>query len=256
MKAAASKHFRTGLLLLAWAASMHASQAQAQAQEPVGEAALQWVAGDLPPFAWRSADGPRGYAQELAMAMSQRLGRTGGVDYYPWARALKITEEGERFGIFPLTRTPERERRFRWLVPLDTVRHVFLGRAGDPALGLDSLRSRPIGVLRGSPLLAVLRAQGFKHVVQASGYADLFKLLNLHAVDALYAGGNMLDASIGQLGLARERYRVHLNFGQATVYMGASRRLPDAEAERWQNAYQQLVEDGTAARLRARYLAR
>jgi len=80
--------------------------------------ALEWVAGNLPPFAWESAGVPHGLAQDLAVAMAQRLGRPTQVTYLPWARAVRTVEQGDHYGIFPLARTPDREARFRWLVPL------------------------------------------------------------------------------------------------------------------------------------------
>ncbi|MEJ6003507.1 substrate-binding periplasmic protein [Paucibacter soli] len=215
---------------------------------------LRWIAGDLPPFVWQGSQGPEGYAYELAQQMSQRLGRNDVVEFYPWARAVRMAEEGEIFGIFPLARTPDREAKFRWLILLAHVRYSFIGRAGEPNLSLDQLRPARIGVLRGSPIIKNLQAEKFTSITEAKDYRDLLRMLRSDMLTAVYAGAPMLQAAIEQYGYARDEFKTHTSLGEADLYMGSSLRLPDAEAERWLQAYQQLVADGTVARLQQRYL--
>lgn len=215
---------------------------------------LQWVAGDLPPFAWIGNNGPQGYAHELAIRMAQRLGRPLQVSYYPWARAVKMAKEGESYGIFPLARTPDRESHYRWLIPLMAVKYAFVGRADGPALSLEQLRKQRIGVLRGSPIIRNLQAEQFTDIVEAKDYKDLLRLLQLKAITAIYAGAPMLNAAIDEYGFERSQFQLHTTLSEATLYMGASLKLSDAEAERWIRAYQQLQADGTVARLQQRYL--
>lgn len=216
---------------------------------------LQWVAGDLPPFAWQAADGSsQGYAHELALAMSQKLGRPGRVSYYPWARAVKMTTEGSSFGVFPLARTPDREHSFRWLIPLTRVQYAFVGRAEAKPMSLDQLRREPIGVLRGSPIIKNLQSEDFRTIREAKDYKDLLRMLNEKSLTAIYAGAPMLMAAIDEYGHSRSAYITQTTLGEATLYMGASLGLPEAEAQRWIKAYQQLQADGTVARLQQRYL--
>jgi polar amino acid transport system substrate-binding protein len=240
---------------LALAPLLTLTAGQAPASEPgTPDSPLQWVAGDLPPFAWISTNGPQGYAHELAIRMAQRLGRPLHVSYYPWARAVKMAKEGDHYGIFPLARTPDREQQFRWLIPLMTVRYAFVGRAGKTPQTLDQLRSQRIGVLRGSPIIRNLQAERFSQIVEAKDYKDLLRLLQMDAITAIYAGAPMLQAAIDEYGFERGLFQTHTTLGEATLYMGASLKVSDAEAERWTKAYQQLQADGTVARLQQRYL--
>ncbi|WP_457352731.1 substrate-binding periplasmic protein [Roseateles sp. P5_D6] len=215
---------------------------------------LEWVAGNLPPFAWEASGGPRGFAHELAVAMAQRLGRPALVSYVPWARAVRTVEQGRHYGIFPLARTPDREARFQWLVPLMTVRYGLYTLATESRLELDQLRALRVGVLRGSPIAANLRAERFKTIVEAKDYRDLLRLLREQALDAVYAGTPMLEAAMDEYGQARMLFVLQTTLGEATLYMAASLGLDAAEARRWVAAYRQLEEDGTVARIRRRYL--
>lgn len=215
--------------------------------------ALEWVAGDLPPFAWMSASGPQGYAHELALALAGRLGRPQTVSYVPWARAVKLAEEGDHVGVFPLARTPDREQRFRWLIPLMTVRYSFVGKLAVRTMDMAELRDARVGVLRGSPIIKNLQAERFSHVVDGKDYRELLRLLDLGTIQVIYAGAPMLEAAIDEYGYQRAQFTTHGSLGEATLYMGASLRLAEDEAQRWLRAYQQLDADGTVTRLRKRY---
>jgi polar amino acid transport system substrate-binding protein len=216
--------------------------------------ALEWVAGDLPPFAWRAPDGTvQGYAHDLALAMARRLGRPAAVRYYPWARAVRLAETSEQVGVFPLARTPAREPHFRWLIPLLTVRYAFVTLVTDTLLNLADLRELKVGVLRGSPIIKNLRAERFTQIVEAKDYRDLLRMLLNQTLGAVYAGAPMLDAAIDEYGHPRQQFTTHTTLGEATLYMATSPRLPAEEAERWLKAYQQLEDDGSVARLKKRY---
>ena len=232
-----------------WLAALAAGPGLAWSAPP-----LSWVAGDLPPFAWDAPGGGRGFAHDLAVAMAQRLDRPGGVTYVPWARAVRMVEQGPAYGVFPLARTPDREARFQWLVPLMTVHYGLYTLATQSRLELAQLRELRVGVLRGSPIAAHLRAEGFGHIIEAKDYRDLLRLLRNGALQAIYAGTPMLEAAMDTYGHARQLFELQTTLGEATLWMAASLDLDAAEAQRWIGAYRQLEDDGTVARLRRRYI--
>eukprot|EP01136_Pigoraptor_vietnamica_P019928 Opistho-1_new@68131 len=151
---------------------------------------LSWTAGELPPFVWLGPQGPQGYAYELVVQMSTRLGRPSEVKFYPWARAVRAVGGSDSLGVFPLARTPDREAHFRWLIPLAHVRYTFFGRSTGTLdlLDLDALRGARIGVLRGSPIVRHLREQRFRTVIEAKDYKELLRLLSGGLIDGIYAG--------------------------------------------------------------------
>lgn len=242
-------------LLLSSALGTGRRTAWAQVPEDLAGRApqLEWVAGDLPPFAWRAADGARGYAHELVLMLAQHMGRSTQVSYYPWARAVQLTERSDRVGIFPLARTPDREKRFQWLVPLTTVRYVFITPATARRLSLDDLRTVRVGVLRGSPIVRNLRAESFTTIVEGKDYRDLLRMLVGGSLDAVYAGAPMMDAAMVEYGYTRQQFMTHHSLGEARLYVAASLGLAPEEAQLWRKAYQQLEDDGSVERLRRRY---
>ncbi len=215
---------------------------------------LQWVAGDLPPFAWDAPGGGRGFAHDLALAMAERLGRPARVVYVPWARAVRMAQQGPNYGVFPLARTPDREAGFQWLVPLMTVRYGLYTLATESRLSLAELRALRVGVLRGSPIIANLRSDGFTQIVEAKDYRDLLRLLRYRTLDVVYAGTPMLESAMDQYEQPRLLFALQATLGEATLYMAASLSLEASEAQRWVSAYRQLEKEGVVSRLRRRYI--
>lgn len=221
-------------------------------------APVEWLAGELPPFVWQTPDGPQGLAYELAALMSTKLGRPMRMAFYPWARAVRMTEGGPNYGVFPLARTPDRESQFKWLIPLAHVNYTFFAPSGSSLdlNDLDALRTQRVGVLRGSPIIKNLQAEKFIHIVQAKDYKELLRLLQEGIIAAAYAGAPMLRAAIDEFNFKPQDFRSGLSLKSAELYMAASLAVDPAEEERWRQAYRELQLDGTVARLQRKYLQR
>jgi ABC-type amino acid transport substrate-binding protein len=219
-------------------------------------AALQWIAGDLPPFVWQAKDGPQGLAYELIVQMNAKLGRPHKLEFYPWARAVRMAQDGGHYGIFPLARTPDREQRFKWLIPLAHAQYSFFGRSGESLdlHDMTALRLTRVGVLRGSPIIKNLRAENFHHVVEAKDYQELLRLLSEGIITAAYAGEPMLWAAIEESKYKLQDFRLGMSLKSAELYMATSLGLDPLEAERWLQAYRELEKDGIVARLQKKYL--
>lgn len=240
---------RRSILLAPPLALLLGGLAQAQRGEP-----LRWLGGDLPPFVWQGSNGPQGYAYELLVLMAQKLGRKPDLSFFPWARSVKLTLEGETYGVFPLARTPDRETQFRWLIPLAHVHYGFFASSANSGLqGIDQLRTQKVVVLRGSPIIRNLQAQGFTDITEAKDYRDMLRLVAMGVATAAYAGTPMIQSAMQEFGFRPADYRLVTTLGNADLYMGTSLRLDPAEAQHWLDAYRTLEQDGSVARLQKKY---
>lgn len=224
---------------------------------PAASAApITWIAGEMPPFAWSNASGAQGFAYELAAQMAFKLGRPHEFAFYPWARSVRMAEEGDQYGIFPLARTADREAHFNWLIPLLHVRYTFYGKAGGKlnVFSLAQLRTARIGVLRGSPLIRTLQTQEFTQIVEHKDYRDLLRALAEGMVDAVYAGTPMMAVAIEEYGHGPQDFSPGLGLGDATLYMATGLKADAQECARWLSAYKELQQEGVVARLRKKYI--
>ena len=241
-------------LLFTILAALMSSLTTAQGRIPGN---IEWLGGDLPPFIWKETDNPRGYGVELIAEMSTRLQRPVDINFLPWARAVATARDGSHYGVLPLARTPDREDHYRWLIKLAHVRYTFFylrkGEGASFANDLDALRSKKVGVLRGSPIINNLQNERFSQIVTATTYNDLLRLLDIGAIDAAYAGYPMMTSAIRQSSFAENTFGAGTSLSSADLYIGTSLRVDADEADRWLKAYKTLQSDGTVARLRRKY---
>ena len=112
-----------------------------------------------------------------------RLGET--LVWMPWPRAYRCAERGNAL-LFPLIRTPGRERDWQWIAPLLTDALVLVlapagARAGHRAADLQDLQ---IGTIRDSFISARLADLGFHNVEFAPSERTNARKLGLGRLDA------------------------------------------------------------------------
>ncbi|MFO1113995.1 MAG: hypothetical protein U1E35_09130, partial [Rhodospirillales bacterium] len=132
---------------------------------------LRLVAAELPPFSYHvppptvsEIGEPRGIVYQLVREMAQRIGHSGTIEFMGWSRAQELALIEPNIGILALTRSPEREPFYNWMVEILTDDLVLVGGAGLDVSALDKVKDRPTGVLRTSGAEALLREQHFTRI--------------------------------------------------------------------------------------------
>ena len=150
---------------------------------------LRVVAADLPPYAVAQGGASPGLLVELVQELARRLGTPVTVEFYPWQRALAMATVLPRIAVLPVTRTPERETLYRWLVKLHQQNFVFVAlRGGADVRDLTALRRQRLVVLRGSPHKRVLQELDFVDVAECSTVRECMRMVKKGIADATYGG--------------------------------------------------------------------
>lgn len=248
---------RIGRRLLSSAVVWLAAIAAAHAAE------MRLLAAELPPYTYQvppasvsEQPGPgRGVIHALAAELARRVGHSGRIEYLPWYRAQDIAQTEPNIGILALTRTPEREPRYRWLLKLLGDDLVLVGSPGVDVSDLARVRDRPVGVLQRSGAEALLRGLGFAKLSPQPEEWMNAKRLKDRAIDAWLAPRLMVIHAVREV---RGNLDV-LQFGQivrpSDLYLATSRDLPEAEAQRWQAAFEAMRADGSYERIVRQSLA-
>ena len=213
---------------------------------------LRIVTGDLPPFAIEAQPGRPGVLVELVEELARRAGHAVKVEFYPWARAVQMASGQPRIAILPLTRTPEREPHYQWLLKLYVQHFVFINRAGQaPVSSLEQAKRLRLTVLRASPNLAQLQRHGFKDelVLQAHSVEDMLRQLERGHVDAIYGGDVINMDKVRGSGRDLVQFQVGLELESGEVWLAASAGIDAAELTRLQQARQAMLQDGSIERL-------
>ena len=130
---------------------------------------IELVTSEFPPFEYTGPDGqPSGVDVDIVRAVLMRMGYEPNIRIVPWKRAQIMAEEGEAAGIFSLTKSPEREVRYVFSDPINTVRDVFF-KQRDRAIAwkqLSDLKAMHIGYSQGyayaPEFLQAIDGKGFR----------------------------------------------------------------------------------------------
>ena len=221
---------------------------------------LRLVTAELPPFCFHrppptvsEIGEPRGLVYEVVREMARRIGHSGTIEFMGWTHAQEVALIEPNVGILALTRSPEREPFYNWMVNIVTDDLILVGGTGVDVSSLDKVRDRPTGVLRTSGAEALLREDKFTRIEPVSEeWVNALKLRD-RRIDAWLAprlmvlfgwreiGGDAATLNIGQL------------VRRSEIYLAGSRDISATETERWRDAFQQVKADGTYDRILAYY---
>lgn len=207
-----------------------------------------------PPASMRVGDQVVGRESEKIREMLARAGYAYSIDVLPWKRAFAMAQRDPYTCVYSTSRTPEREKQFKWVGPTDEAEWVLMGRAGRQyqVHSLDDARKLRIGTYNGDARDEFLRARGFD-VDGAQADASNPKKLLLDRIDLWAVGVRNNDLSALAQFAAPEALVPVLTFHHVKVYLACNPSVPDAMVERMNAALASMRKDGTFTRLEKKY---
>jgi len=121
----------------------------------------------FPPFQYRYDQKLIGISTDIVNAIQKEMHIENKIVAYPWQQAKKILDTTKNSALFSMLRTPEREKKYKWVGPLSTMRMVFFKKKGSKIIlnSIDDAKKiRKIGVTKGVANFEMLNIQGFKNL--------------------------------------------------------------------------------------------
>jgi polar amino acid transport system substrate-binding protein len=235
--------------------------AAALALVPARAAEMRLLAAELPPYTFQipSASvsefpGPgQGVVYEIVQEMAKRVGHTGSIEFMPWAAAQHIAMTEPNVGILALTRTPERDPQYTWLVKVLTDDLILVGGLGVDVSSLDKVRNRPVGVLLRSGAEALLKQKGFTRIEAAPEEWINARRLRERRIDAWLAPRLMVIYAYREVGGDPSTLSIGEIVRPSEIWLAGSKTLPEAEVAKWRQAFEAMRIDGTYERIVGRY---
>jgi polar amino acid transport system substrate-binding protein len=194
-----------------------------------------------------------GSATDKVKEVMARTGIGYTIDLLPWKRAYTLALQRPDACIYSTTRTPEREKLFKWVGPTEEAEWVLLGRAdrGFQLRSLDDARALRIGTYNGDARDHYLRSRGFQVDSAPDDLTNPRKLM-LNRVDLWAASLRRSSAMLQRNGWDKRIVPV-LSFNHVKIYLACNPAVPDELIDRMNAAVEAMERDGTMKRLERKY---
>jgi len=211
---------------------------------------MQLVTSHLPALVHEN--GQPGGLQEIVAELCLRAGVQATTQFVPWRRAQFLATTMPATAIYPLTRLPEREAAYRWLVPLYEENFVLLAVRGK-LLPVAQMKEKRIALLRGAAQGAILKDQGFKHLVEASSIDEVHRFLLGGMADAAFGERHIISASLTGHGASESDFETSAPLRTTTAWLAGSLDFDEADVALFQRALNSMQADGTLRRILAKH---
>jgi polar amino acid transport system substrate-binding protein len=190
-----------------------------------------------------------GTGTELVEAVMKQAGLAYTINMYPWARAYTLAQREKNVLIYSMTRTQQRESRFKWvgeILPLSYSLFRLRSRPDVAPRSLEDAKRFQIGVIRQDVVHQYLEDQGFLKLQLVSAPMQNFKKLMARRVDLIPYNVSMLHFICKDINVDCDLFEPVFPLHEIStgLYMAFSNQTDDAIVEKAKNAYQHVKQEG------------
>jgi polar amino acid transport system substrate-binding protein len=223
------------------------------ATSPANAGDLRIVTGEFPPLT-NNSSADKGLLFDMVTEMTKLMKIDAKVEFMLWNDAQKLSQAEKNVLIFPMTRTPQRENSFSWVIKIFDMKRSFTSLPGTkPVNNMEEARATgAVGVLEKSASLTFLKEGGITNIVEFPSNKALIEGLKSGQVAMIYSPEPFSKTDWRTAGGAGS-----LVFGKtiesSASYIAASPNADGINVAKWAEAFDVLQQDQTFDKLMAKY---
>jgi len=223
---------------------------------PVQAQDLKITSAHLPPYSMKGED-KQGFVAEVAREIAERVGNPTDLHYSSWSRVYKTIQSKPNRLLAPIARTPQREDKLSWVVPVFPDRMVLLtyGEDAEELTLKEAAEKGTVGVQQDSLMHELAKKRGIDSSnLDVSG--DLTSIARKFAagrIDAWLSLESLAIFSMREEGVDTGPLTVGEVVNEFTVYIGGSPGLSEDVKQEWRDAFEAMKEDGTYDEIMSKY---
>ena len=224
--------------------------------QPVLSAELTILTENLPPLNYVKDGVLVGPSVEIVKEIQRRVDSHEQIKVYPWARAYKMALEDENVVLFGTTYTKVRHDKFKWIGPLATKRDILVAKKGS-GIKINSLEDakkvKRIGTLRDDTRERLLERLGFTNLEPVSDEQKNAKKLVLGRIDLWAYKKPGLKTCCELAGVDYNEVEEVYHLREIDVSIAFSKKTSDSIVQKWRNAFNEMLADGTIMQIRNKW---
>jgi len=210
--------------------------------------ALTLMTEDYPPYNYSDRYGkPAGISVDIVKTIIKKTGDIDNITILPWARSYKYIQERKGQVLFVMTRTPQREKMFKWVGPVATNKWVLFTNSSSN-ISLNSLEEAKnskytIGTYKDDACEVFLKNKGFSNLDSQNDDNLNVKKLMKNRINLWIVGEyqGILKAKRIDKGFKLKKV---LDVETTELYIAFSRDISDEIVKRWQKELDLMKKDG------------
>ena len=223
---------------------------------PVLSAELTILTENLPPLNYLRNDVLVGPSVEIVKEIQRRVGSHEQIRVFPWARAYRMALEDENVVLFGMTHTKVRQDKFKWVGPLAKKRDILVAKKGS-GIKINSLEDakkvKRIGTLRDDTRGRLLEKHGFTNLEPVSDEQKNAKKLILGRIDLWAYKKPGLKTICELAGIDYNEIEEVYHLREIDVSIAFSKKTSDSIVQKWRNAFNEMLADGTIMKIRNKW---
>ena len=246
-------------IIIVWLAAIALSMAGMSFAGEKDDASFRIITEEFPPYNFTDSDGKvAGISTDIVRRILKRVGHADNIEVLPWTDGYRLAREEDYVILFSTTRSPAREKLFKWVGPLVPNNSALFARK-DSGMVIDTIddarKVDAIGVYRDDFGELLLKEKGFTNLdAVLENRMNVPRLLD-GGIDLWIANeltGRYLIARAG----AGDRIDKVLAVQKDDMYIAFSRNTPDEVISRWQRVLDEFKADGTYGQIFVQWMNR
>lgn len=218
---------------------------------------LQLLTEENPPFNFIRDGQVTGLYPEVIEEILRRTGDQGSITLVPWARGYHMALHEANVGLFATARTAEREALFQWVGPFYSGITGFYAKRG-AGVRIDSLADakalKSILVARDWVTHQALVRLGFNNIKAVNAPENVARMLLNDRAPVMFVTARSIPELMSKVGAQASDVELVFTVSKYQGYIAFSLDTSAELVERWQQALDEMKEDGSYAAIFSKWL--
>ncbi|MDO6446110.1 transporter substrate-binding domain-containing protein [Colwellia sp. 1_MG-2023] len=221
---------------------------QLSANEQAAQSEITFYTEVYPPANYYENNELKGITVDTLKAIWRELQQPEQfINIVPWARGYRNTLDNPNTALFTMSRTPPREKLFKWVGPIFNSTHVIMTKKSNhfKFSKLSELFDYKVAAVRGDISEISLSKIGFpdQNIAKVTELKLAYKMMETGRVDMLVATIHGFQHLAQQLNFDHTRYENVWQVNKFANYIAFNRETPESIITKYQAALDKISEE-------------